>query len=53
MRIGFFHPHFQAVGGAENLIVSQTGYLHGQGHAIRVVSQIRDHARWDRVFQDL
>jgi glycosyltransferase involved in cell wall biosynthesis len=53
MRIGFFHPHFQAVGGAENLIVSQTSYLHAQGHAIRVVSQIRDHARWDRVFQDL
>jgi len=53
MRIGFFHPQFKGVGGAENLIASQAGYLRAQGHAICLVSHIRDRERWHRTFQDV
>ena len=50
MRIGFFHPKFQGVGGAENLIAAQVSYLRAQGHAISVISHIADRERWQGIF---
>lgn len=50
MRIGFFHTKFKGVGGAENLIAAQAGYLRARGHAISVISHIPDRVRWQEAF---
>lgn len=50
MRAAFFHPHFKGVGGAEVLIASQAHFLVEQGHDVRLISEIKDEARWQRAF---
>ena len=51
MRAAFFHPHFKGVGGAEVLIASQARYLVEHGHDVRLITDIRDPARWERAFR--
>jgi glycosyltransferase involved in cell wall biosynthesis len=50
MRLGFFHPKFKGVGGAENLIAAQANYLKRQGHEICLVSHVSDLPRWQAAF---
>ncbi|MET0384575.1 MAG: glycosyltransferase family 4 protein [Polyangiales bacterium] len=52
MRLAFFHPKFTGVGGAENLIAAQAGYLRRQGHELRIVGHFDARARWQTTFPD-
>jgi glycosyltransferase involved in cell wall biosynthesis len=53
MRVGFFHPKFNRVGGAENLIVAQAQYLRGLGLDISLISRFQAPARWRERLQGL
>lgn len=46
MRVGFFHPKFNRVGGAENLIVAQAQYLRERGLDVSIISRFHAPARW-------
>jgi glycosyltransferase involved in cell wall biosynthesis len=46
MKVGFFHPKFNRVGGAENLIVAQAQYLRALGLDVSIISHFPAPARW-------
>jgi glycosyltransferase involved in cell wall biosynthesis len=52
-RIGFVHPKFKGVGGAENLIAAQASYLRRQGYEISLVSRVYDAQRWHGALADV
>lgn len=46
MRLGIFHPAFDAVGGAELLVAAQAQFFRAQGAAPEIVTLGFDHDRW-------
>lgn len=53
MRVGFFHPKFNRVGGAENLIVAQAQYLRERGLDVSIISRFHAPERWRERLQGL
>jgi glycosyltransferase involved in cell wall biosynthesis len=51
MKVGFFHPKFKHVGGAENLIVAQAQYLRGAGLDVSLVSGAVEGQLWHDAFE--
>jgi glycosyltransferase involved in cell wall biosynthesis len=46
MRLGIFHPAFEAVGGAELLVAAQAQHFRAQGAGPEIVTLGFDEARW-------
>jgi hypothetical protein len=53
MKVGFFHPKFNRVGGAENLIVEQAQYLRLLGLEVSIISHFPAPARWREALEGI
>ncbi|HQR29056.1 MAG TPA: glycosyltransferase family 4 protein [Anaeromyxobacteraceae bacterium] len=53
MKVTFFHPGFEDVGGAELLALDQAAWLRDRGVGVEVVTYALDPARWARRFEGI